>query len=357
MAPRARAARRVTTAAGERGVALVASILILALLAAVTAATLWLTRSELWVAGHARSFLQARYTAEAGAWHALAALAPGTSYADLVAGTGGLADPAQPGPLPFPGGGFVAFPGPPFGYAVTVHALGGERVRLRSTATAVRGARRAVDAIVGRDLAPYAPAALVVLAGDVALAPALAGLAPEAGGVAIDAALPAGGKQAIVAAATGAAADAAWSSLAAGATLTGATPRARARPFDVVAFARAGGLAEQPPTVLGAALGATGSPAAALIGAGSAPGLVGHGVALVAGDVQIDGTIDWRGALYVAGALRIGAGACRIAGMVWARSISFATGCALRFDPAALAEAEAALRLPRRPTLLALDDA
>jgi len=75
-------------ASRERGIALLGSILILALLAAVTAATLWLTRSELWVAGSARAFLQARYTAEVGVWHALSLIAPGTDFAALLAGSG-----------------------------------------------------------------------------------------------------------------------------------------------------------------------------------------------------------------------------------------------------------------------------
>lgn len=349
---------RPRVARGERGSALLASILILALLAAVTAATLWLTRTELWVAGSARAFVQARYSAEAGAWHALALLAPGTDFAALLAGSGGLSDPDEPGPLPFPAGGFVAFPGPPFGYTVTAHAAGFERVRLRSSATAVRGARRAVDATIGREAAPYAPAALVLLTGRATIAPALEGLAPESGGIGVDATAPAGGSQAIVGAATLDAAELARATFAAaGATLRGATPRGRARPFDVVRFALDAGLAEQPPTVLAATQGAPGAAAGLLVAAGAAPRLAGHGVLFAAGPLELAGDVDWRGALYVAGELRIVASSCRIDGLVWAEEISFVTGCDLRLDPAALAEADAAIRLPRRPTLLALDDA
>lgn len=348
---------RRTRLAAERGSTLVASLVILALLSAVMAATLLLTRSELWVAGSARAFQQARYSAEAGVWHALALLAPGTDFGALIAGSGGVSDPAAPGPLPLPGGGFAAFPGSPFGYVVTAHAAGFERVRLRSAATAVRGARRSVDATVGREAQPYAPAPLVVLGGGVEMAPALAGLAPEAGGVGLDARAPAGGSQAIVAAADIDAAELARATLAgAGATLRGGVPRGRARAFDLARFAQDAGLAAQVPAVLAATQGGAGAPVALLVTGGAAPRLAGHGVLFASGTLELAGEVAWRGALYVAGELRIVAAACRIDGLVWAESISFVTGCDLRLDPSALAEAEAALRLPRRPTLLALDD-
>ena len=342
----------------ERGLALLAAVLILTLLAAVTAATLWLVRSELWVAGSARAFAQARLSAEAGAWHALSRIAPGTDFAGLVAGTGGLADAADPGPLPLPGGGFVEFPGPPFGYAVTVHPIAAERMRLRSTATSVRGARRVVDATVGRASEPYAPAALVVLSGAVVIAPELSGLDPAAGGVLIDAASPADGAQAIVAAEDADAAAAAWSSLAASAaTRLGGTESARARRFDVAAFAAASGLVEEPAEALTAVRGAAGAPVALRVASGTAPRLEGHGILLIAGDLVVDGALDWRGVVYVAGALHVGGPTCRIDGMLWANALRLTTGCALRFDRPAVAAADGVLRLPRRPTLLALDDA
>lgn len=343
---------------GERGIALLAAVLILALLAAVTAATLWLVRSELWVAGSARSLVQARYSAEAGAWHALAKIAPGTSFASLVAGTGGLADPADPGPLPSGGGGFVAFPGSPFGYAVTVHAIDAERVRLRSTGTSVRGARRMVDATIGREGAAYAPAALVVTSGTVAIAPALSGLAPDAGGIVVDATLPLDGAQAIVAASAPDSASGAWSSLtASGATLGGRDRRALARGFDVAAFAATSGLVRERAEDLVSARGTLASPVAVYLAAGTAPALQGAGVLLVAGDLVVDGAVDWRGVVYVAGELHLRGPTCRIDGMVWVRALRLTTGCALRFDRSALSAADGALRLPRRPTLLALDDA
>ncbi|MBY0280362.1 hypothetical protein K2Z84_33940 [Candidatus Binatia bacterium] len=344
--------------AGERGIALLAAVLILALLAAVTAATLWLVRSELWVAGSARALVQARYSAEAGAWHALAKIAPGTTFASLVAGTGGLADATDPGPLPFGGGGFVAFPGAPFGYAVTVHAIDAERVRLRATATSVRGARRTVDATIGRESAAYAPAALVVTSGAVAIAPALSGLAPESGGILVDATMPMDGGQAIVAATTPDAASAVWSSLAASAaTLAGRDRRALARGFDVAAFASTSTLVRERAEDLASARGTVASPAAVYLGAGTAPLLQGAGVVLVGGDLVVDGPVDWRGVVYVAGELHLRGPSCRIDGMLWVRALRLTTGCALRFDRSALSAADGVLRLPRRPTLLALDDA
>jgi hypothetical protein len=79
-------------------------------------------------------------------------------------------------------------------------------------------------------------------------------------------------------------------------------------------------------------------------------------VLFATGALELAGDVDWRGALFVAGELRMVASSCRIDGMVWAEEISFVTGCDLRLDAAALAEADAATRLPRRPTLLAVDD-
>ncbi|MEW6269110.1 MAG: hypothetical protein AB1689_07405 [Thermodesulfobacteriota bacterium] len=342
----------------ERGAALLGSILVLALVASVSGATLWLVRSELWVAGSGRAHQQARYGAEAGVWHALAVLAPGTDFAELLAGTGGLSDPADPGPLPLGGGGFVFFPGPPFGYGVTVAADAAERVRLRSTATAVRGAQRVVLATVGREALPYAPAALVATSGALTIAPALEGLAPEAGGIAVDAAQPAGGAQAAVAASTVDLAELARATLAgAGATLAGASLRGRARPFAVAPFALATGLPEQDPSVLASAHGTAGAPAALVVAAGAAPGLSGHGVVLARGALELQGAVDWQGVLYVAGELRISGAPCRITGMVWAERVSFAAGCTLRFGWPEIQAADSVQRLPRRPTLLALDDA
>jgi hypothetical protein len=351
-----RASPSTRAARGERGLALLAAVLVLALLAAVTAATLRLVRSELWVAGSARAFAQARYSAEAGAWHALSVIAPGTDFDALLAGTGGLSDAAAPGPLPFPGGGPVEFPGPPFGYAVTVHGLDAERVRLRSTASAVRGARRSVDATVGRDVEPYAPAALVVVSGAITVAPELSGLAPEAGGVLVDAATAEGGRG-VVAAATADAASSAWATLfASGATLVGETPRARARAFDVAAFAAATALAEEAAADLTGPRGTAGSPAALRLAPGIAPSLRGYGVVLVAGDLEVAGDLDWQGVLYVAGTLHVRGPGCRVGGMAWTSALVLTTGCSFRYDRPALATADAALRLPRRPTLLALDD-
>ena len=355
---RSRERSRAARPASERGVALLASILILALLAAVTAATLWLTRSELWVAGSARAFLQARYSAEAGVWHALERIAPGTDFAALLAGSGGLVDPDRPGTAAVSGRRLRRLSG-------TAVRLRRHRARRRDRARAPalerdRGAWRAAHGrrhAWGARRSPTRRRRWSSSPERVTIAPALAGLAPEAGGIAIDAALPAGGTQAVVAGSTADAADAAWTSLAAAsARLLGGTPRGRARPFDVTAFARATGVGEQAPSILAADQGAAGAPVGLVLAAGAAPRLAGVGALLVTGALELAGDVAWRGVLLVDGALRVTATSCRIEGMVWAREISFVTGCALRFDPAAVLEADAALRLPRRPTLLALDD-
>jgi hypothetical protein len=361
-----RRSTRPTAPGAELGIVLVGALLLLALLAAAVGATLWLTRSELWVAGRARAFLQARYSAESGVRHALVLLSPGTDFTRLVAGAGGIADRSRPGPLPFAGGGWVAFPGPPFGYSVGVRdvgsdapggstADGNELVVLDSTGSSVRGAVRSVRATIGRKVSPYAPALLVVSGGNVRIDPHGPGI--EDGGIVLDARLPAGGEQAIVGATTWEAADAAFGALrGAHASLLGEGQTILVRPFDVAEFTAASGLARQGPHVLAVPSGSLESPTALAIEPGIAPALRGVGAILGIGDLEIRGEVDFRGVVVVHGALRLGASPCHITGMVWASEVVLDAACLLDYDQAAIAAADRALRLPRLPVLLALSD-
>jgi hypothetical protein len=353
----------------ERGAALVAVVVVLVLIAGATAATLWLTASDLWAAGRARSAAQARYTAEAAVYHALRLLAPGGSFAAVVAGRGGLIDAADPGPLPLFGGGWVSFPGPPFGYAVTVGRLadagaGGatgrfERVLLFAGSTAPRGARHAMTATVGRAREPYAPAALVVTDGEVELfGDAVADTGPqESAAVVIDGGPSVEGLPAALAARAAESIERALQAIThAGGVVLGATTSALLRPVDLASYARETGLAARAPAGLESPLGTYGQPRAAWLGPGAAPGLTGYGAVVADGDLEIRGPIDFRGVVLVAGTLAIEAEPCVVRGMVWARALRLGSRCTIRYDDAAVVAADGVLRLPREAVLLALSD-
>lgn len=343
---------------GQRGLVLVSVLLVLALLGLATGASLWLVRAELWAAGRARSELQAAYSAEAGVRHALRVLAPGVDWTALVEGVpAALARPDRPGPWPIAGGGWVAFPGPPFGYEVEVVRPTDPRDRtdrlvVRSTATAVRDARAVVRASVSRAAEPYVPAALVFAGG---------GLDVEAAGHGTPSAprirLRADGPVAALAATS-------WEGLD---RVVEAAERAHARidgerhgdvrGFDVARFARRSGLVENPVETLEHTQGSPGEPAAVLVRAGVAPGLSGVGAVVVAGDLDVRGDVGFVGVVLVDGRLRVGAGgSCRLQGLVWATSIAFAGPCEVVADVPAVRLADRVLRLPRLPRLTGLRD-
>jgi len=358
--------RRRAAAPRERGMALVGAVVVLVLLAAATATTLELAGSELWAAGRVRSSTQARYTAEAGAYHAVALLAPGTTFAALLAGRGGLADPGEPGPLPFPGGGWVDFPGPPFGYSVTPRPLpsGGvaagapDRVLLVADATAVRAARHTITATVGRAHEPYAPAALALAGGSVELdGDAVSGAGAASAAVVIDGSSPADGAQVAVAALSEPGAASAVGAIAhGGGVLLGPGPSGALRAIDLEAYAADSGLPSMSPSDLTGPQGSAQLPVARRLVTGVAPGLSGDGLIVATGDLELRGAVDFHGVVFVSGLLRIDADSCSLAGMVWARSLRLSRPCAIRYDAGAVAVADRPLRLPRRAVLLALTD-
>jgi len=356
-----RPGRRWSARRESPGVVLLSCLIVLAALATASAASLWLTRSELWARGNARAALQARYTAEAGLFHALAVIAPGWDFTGLLAGTGGLADPGHPGPLPFPGGGWVEFPGPPFGYAVTLAAEspaadGSPRIALDSHATAVRAARRTVRAIVGRDRRAYAPAALVVASGELSFAGHAVGTTSDPG-VVIDARSGAPRKPAALGAESASALERALrSSRSAFATILGPTPSATVRGMDLSALLAATTLIVQPTDVLARGVGGSSSPAALRVAAGDAVRLVGAGALLAEGDLTVVGETRFAGVVLVNGRLRLEGSPCRLDGMAWARAVEIAAPCEIVFDARAIDTADAVLRLPRLPVLLAVAD-
>lgn len=336
----------------ERGGALVAVVAILALLLATTAATLAMTRSHLWAAGRARSAWQARAGAEAGARHAAAMIAPGTSFEAVASGKGGLSRPGEPGPLPVSGG-WTWFPGPPWGYAAIPSLLSpasdlGERLALDVEATGPRGARRRLRATVGRARFPWAPAALVVTGGEAGFEPGAVVVADAGSGVdARGAALAAGTREAT--------ARLLAAFRAAGARLAGDPEAVVADPVDVTAWVAGSAVPEVAADLLASDLSAAAGAIARVTRGGTAASLEGRGVVVSLGDLEIRGRVAFAGALFVAGELRLDAPDCRIAGLVGAHALRSA-GCEFRADPVALAAADAVLRLPREAVLLGLGE-
>ncbi|MFM7143874.1 MAG: hypothetical protein ACKO2K_18370 [Alphaproteobacteria bacterium] len=337
---------------GERGGALVAAITILALLLATTGATLVMTRSHLWAAGRARSAWQARASAEAGARHAAALLAPGTSFEPVVSGKGGLSRPASPGPLPATGR-WSWFPGPPWGYGVVPSLLpaapfAGSRLALDVDATGPRGTHRHLRATVGRVRAAWAPAVLVVASGEARLEPG-ASLVVDASGAASGtlAALAAGSREA--------SATLLATMRSAGARLAGGVETAVTDPVDVAAWVATSSVKEVAPDALAADFAATSGAIARTTRGGTAPSLEGRGVVASSGDLEIRGRVGFTGVLLVAGELRLDSPDCRVAGLVFARALRSA-GCELRADPVAIAAADAVVRLPRDAVLLGLSE-
>lgn len=337
---------------GQAGLVIVSVVLILALLGLVTGASLWLTRAELWAAGRARSELQATYTAEAGIRHGLAVLGPDVDWAAVVErDPAALASADEPGPWPIGAGGWVAFPGPPFGYGLEVVGSGDPDGRLvvRSAATAVRGASAVAMASVARAKEPYLPAALVLDGGRLEIEAAAMGTERDPlvqiWGSDVVASLGVSSVEGLETAI-----DAASRS---GVELRG-DPIGRVRGFELERYARRSGLDEIAPAVLSVAQGTRGSPVALRIRGGTVPRLLGAGVLLVDGDLDVEGDVRWYGVVYVDGRLRVGRRDCLVDGMVWSRGVSFAGPCRITAGSEAVREADRALRLPRLPVLTAL---
>lgn len=334
------------TFGSERGLVLVSVVLVLGLLGLATGGSLWMTRAELWAAGRARSERQARYTAEAGVWHAMAVLAPGAGWSAVRdREPAALSEPDEPGPLPIGAGGWAVFPGPPFGYGVEIVSAERAGLVLRSSATAVRGARHRLDATVVRARSPYAPAALVLSNGPLVLGAEALASGPRV--------VLLGEGRASVMTVDRAARDAVLRELGDSARVEGEVSSGLRR-FDVARFAEDAGLAIQPVDQLALGLGEEGSPVALRVRGGTVGRLEGTGAFFVDGDLDVRGEVSFQGALFVSGRLQLAAAGCRLRGLVWADSVSLSGPCEIVHDAAAIREADEALRLPRLPVLAAL---
>lgn len=337
--------------AGDQGLVLLGVLVAMALLGSSTAASLWLMRTEFLSIGARRAGAQAWYSADAALRHGLAVLAPDIDLEALRGRSAqALVDPLRPGPWPIGSGGWTAFPGPPFGYRLEI--LPGEepvgssdRLQIRAHVRAVRETSLILEAMLGLDSEPDAPAALVLGGGGVQI---------ESGG---RGSLAAPGVELVgeAALATTSRADLgrALEVLEEGLATVDGTTSASARFYDVDRLARRNGIEVMEAASVPGHFGG-GRPAIARIDGGRLEGLEGSGVFLAAGDLEIDGPVAFEGVLVVGGTLRLSGRGCSLRGMVRAERIEFAAPCRLVRHPPAIRLADGILRLPRLPRLISI---
>jgi len=308
----------------QRGTALVAVLIIMMIVLPIGGFVVLQCRTDFLVHHNLRAEAEAFYVAEAGLQHALAEIAPGDSFADILAGPDHVAGSADDGVFPFQEGAPNDFPAPPLRYDVRVTSSGPGMVELVSTGAGRNGATKAVDALVARSPLPATPGSFFADgdAGGLDLGSGgfvLSGL-DHAMGDAPDA--PTGTAAPVPAMAVSSANVESAVRLqlgAAGAAQLigrGGVPSiAITAPLDLQAFAQR--CASQPSAIQVSGAVASAGP---LLGTPGAPQ-----TSVAVGDVDVTGTVSGAGVLIVQGTLQV-TGTLTFAGLV------LATG-GIRFEP------------------------
>ncbi|TMA87544.1 MAG: hypothetical protein E6J71_04335 [Deltaproteobacteria bacterium] len=350
--------RRRARAGSERGAALAAALVALAVSAALVAGLADVVRTEIILARERRAMVEALAAADACIAQSLTALPVGWDFEPLLLGPDGARSTPDDGTLATPTGcsGHAArapgTPDPP-------------RVLLAIDALAGEG-RRLLEAIIGRDPAPASPALLwttlppfpdavtgmMVLEGaDVdPEAPDLPGLAAPTTPTELDAWVAAEGPHVAPSPRTPAPVQAPLPPLSELATRAEA-----ARPAGAEVLVSQG----TPPS----------PPALALVRGDLviSDARQGSGLLLVEGALDIRGSLDFTGLVVAAGGLRIAEGAALgVVGALWlgepgapgapVAPLAVAGRLALRQSRAAIVTADGLLALPRRAVLRGLRD-
>jgi hypothetical protein len=126
----------------ERGVALVATLAIAAILLPVGAWMLMQTRADFLIGHNLRVEVEAFYVAEAGLAHAAAQIEADAAFDRLLAAPASGLSPFSSPPPPFPSD--------PCRYDVVVTPAGSGRLRVVSTGYGNRGAVKRVEALLWR---------------------------------------------------------------------------------------------------------------------------------------------------------------------------------------------------------------
>jgi hypothetical protein len=146
----------------QHGTALMAVLIIMMILLPVGAFVVMQCRTDLLVHHNLRAEAEVFSVAEAGLDHALADIAPGGSFAGLLAGPDHVAGNADDGFFPFIEGLPAAFPASPLRYDVRVSSVNAGMVQLLSTGVGRNGATKVIEALVARAPLPFTPGALYV---------------------------------------------------------------------------------------------------------------------------------------------------------------------------------------------------
>jgi len=338
--------------AHDRGAALAAALLAIAVAGTVGSAIVEITRLEVVLARQRRATLDALAAVDACAEQAVTTLAAGWEFDAVLRGPDDLLGTADDGMIALPpgcAGSARPAPGPP----------APARVILELEASR-GGGRRRLDALVRRHAAPGAPAVL--------WAAIPAALGPVTGSLTLDGIDPAapGGARAALAAPDDPTLLDAWL-LAQGGAVS-------------VSSGTIGPIWAQPPPtdelVARAATAGAVTPAIGLTSVGPAPPAVtlaagdltltapafGTGVFVVAGVLSIDAPFEFTGVLVAGGGVRVGSGGVlTLHGGLWLGDDSLQTllvdgSAVLTASDAALADADALLPLPRPARVASVRD-
>ena len=144
----------------QRGSALVAVLGLAMILLPLGAFVVMQCRTDLLIQRNLRAEIEAFYVAEAGLEHAVADIAPDTSFDDLLAGPDHAAGTADDGVFPFRDGAPADFPESPFRYEVRVTRSTRDALSIVSAGSGRQGAAQVVSATVVRSHVPFTPAAV-----------------------------------------------------------------------------------------------------------------------------------------------------------------------------------------------------
>lgn len=294
---------------GERGVALLATlVLVLALIPVAAAVTIQTQLDGLMQRNHLGS-VEAFYAADAGLAHAHAEIPPMASLRSLLDGPDGIPGSTDDGLFPF-----RAMPPSELSYNVRIGPHGSNEVRLRSTGRGRHGAVRELELIVKPSDTPFTPAALYVEAPDLAL-----DLRNPEFSISGELEDESRGRAGMAALAVTSAAAAAGARAVDGAPDVFTTAALNLDPYAHALRARVDAIIHSPESAP-ARLGTAAAPQLTIIDGNwrAAGDISAFGIVVVRGDMEIDGRVHCGGLVVVEGDLRLGdAGELRIEGAVW----------------------------------------
>jgi hypothetical protein len=335
----------------ERGVALLAVLGVILALLPLAVAVGMQTQLDGLMGRNLRGGTAALYAAEAGLAHALSEIGPRVDFDAILHGPDGIVATTDDGRFPFRSAPLPPFARAPLGYDVSVARGPSDTIRVHSRGRAHHESVREVEALVAPSSAPFTPAAVYLEAADVAVDLGTHGF--QLSGLA-------GARHApVVALAPSSSASAVrLSETLAAAQVTGA---GGAPSIAAAVELGLGAYADD----LGSRLDAVilpGEAAGAELGTEARPQLTvvdgswvidahvdGFGILVVRGDLEVGGSLRYRGLVLARGAFSSTAtGDVHIDGALWMHAAAGARlelrgSGSIRYDPAALERVDAAI--------------